>query len=104
MGMKIIQMDITIQRRESIMNVYQVIEQLIKRACSLRFIEREDGIYIRNQILHLLHLERFEKQESKAEEKEITDLLEDLVQYASEQGIIDDYYYNRNILESQIMN
>ncbi len=102
--MKIIQMDITIQRRESIMNVYQVIEQLIKRACSLRFIEREDGIYIRNQILHLLHLERFEKQESKAEEKEITDLLEDLVQYASEQGIIDDYSYNRNILASQIMN
>lgn len=62
-------MDITIQRRESIMNVYQVIEQLIKRACSLRFIEREDRIYIRNQILHLLHLERFEMQKVKRKKK-----------------------------------
>ena len=83
----------------------QLVQQLIKQALAAQLIELEDEIYARNQVLSLLHLAEYK--EIDAEEntsREIADLLEQIVDYACEQGIIEDLFDEKEIFSSRIMN
>ena len=83
----------------------QLVQQLIKQALAAQLIELEDEIYARNQVLSLLHLAEYK--EIDAEEntsREIADLLEQIVDYACEQGIIEDLFDEKEIFSSKIMN
>jgi UDPglucose--hexose-1-phosphate uridylyltransferase len=105
-GINIIQLDIMAKQkvREIGMDIYQVIQQLIDCALALEFIEQEDEIYVRNQILHLLAIHDFAAVKKIQNESEIPDLLEKLVDYACENEVIEDLFDEKEILTSNLMN
>ena len=83
----------------------QLVQQLIKQALATQLIEQEDEIYARNQVLSLLHLADYrEEAETENTSQEIPELLEQIVDYACEQGIIEDLYDEKEIFSSRIMN
>ncbi|WHY78228.1 UDP-glucose--hexose-1-phosphate uridylyltransferase [Neobacillus sp. WH10] len=85
--------------------INQLVQQLIKQALTAQLIEWDDEIYARNQVLSLLHLNDY-KEEGKTENTslEIPELLEQIVDYACEQGIIEDLFDEKEIFSSKIMN
>jgi UDPglucose--hexose-1-phosphate uridylyltransferase len=83
--------------------INQLIQQLIDQAIKAGLIEREDEIYARNQILSLLHLTEFTETYEDAK-LEIPDLLEQIVEYTCQQGIVEDIFDEREIFASLIMN
>ncbi|MCH1625034.1 UDP-glucose--hexose-1-phosphate uridylyltransferase [Fredinandcohnia quinoae] len=86
------------------MNIYETIQNLTNQAVTVQLIEEQDIVYVRNQILSLLELDDYVQTEVIVTEKGIPDLLEDLVQYAVENNIIEDYFDAKEILVSKIMN
>ncbi|PLR87115.1 UDP-glucose--hexose-1-phosphate uridylyltransferase [Bacillus sp. V33-4] len=86
------------------MDVYSVLQQLLRKAISIEMISSEDEVYARNQIMSLLALNEFRCDEPSEPNKDIPDLLDELTDYAVEKGIIDDLLDEREILSSQIMN
>ncbi|MEO2077308.1 MAG: UDP-glucose--hexose-1-phosphate uridylyltransferase [Bacillus sp. (in: firmicutes)] len=83
----------------------QLVQQLIDQALAVQLIEQEDQIYARNQILSLLGLTEF-KEVDFAERSNlgIPDLLEEIVNYACQQGVIEDIFDEKEIFSSKIMN
>lgn len=88
------------------MNVYIALERLVQHLATLEMIQAEDSIYARNQVMSLLGLLDFPNSLVMEEgiEQEIPDLLEELVQFAVEEGIIEDLLDEKEILSSKIMN
>nr|WP_210427148.1 UDP-glucose--hexose-1-phosphate uridylyltransferase [Priestia megaterium] len=85
--------------------IYQLIQQLINQALATQLIEREDEIYARNQILSLLHLTEFKEVDAAGESNfDIPDLLDLIVDYACNQGIIEELFDEKEIFSSKIMN
>lgn len=82
--------------------INQLIQQLIDKAISAQLIEPDDEIYARNQILSLLHLVEF-KESNGESDLEIPDLLEQIVDYACTQGIVEDIFDEKEIFSSKIM-
>ncbi|MEH7503080.1 UDP-glucose--hexose-1-phosphate uridylyltransferase [Neobacillus drentensis] len=85
--------------------IYQLIQQLINQAIVSQLIEQEDAIYARNQIQSLLNLTEFKEVDSIADfTDEIPDLLDLIVDYACNQGIIEGLFDEKEIFSSKIMN
>ncbi|WP_429472545.1 UDP-glucose--hexose-1-phosphate uridylyltransferase [Neobacillus sp. B4I6] len=85
--------------------IYQLIQQLINQAIAAQLIEREDEVYARNQILSLLHLTEFKEVDAAGESNfDIPDLLDLIVDYACNQGIIEELFDEKEIFSSKIMN
>ncbi|MDQ0973913.1 UDPglucose--hexose-1-phosphate uridylyltransferase [Neobacillus niacini] len=82
----------------------QLIQQLINKAIAAQLIDCDDEIYARNQILSLLRLVEFKDCETTESNLEIPDLLEQIVDFACEQGIIEDIFDEKEIFSSKIMN
>ncbi|MGV3465830.1 MAG: UDP-glucose--hexose-1-phosphate uridylyltransferase [Heyndrickxia sp.] len=85
-------------------DIYSVIQQLVSQAVSAKLIEEEDVMYARNQVLALLGLEAFKEATAKVEERNIPDLLDNIVEFACENNIIEDYFDAKEIFSSKIMN
>ncbi|RFB14920.1 UDP-glucose--hexose-1-phosphate uridylyltransferase [Bacillus sp. HNG] len=86
------------------MKIYGTVQQLTEQAIKVRLIEKEDKVYVRNQVLSLLGLEDFVPIEQVSPEKDIPTLVEDLVEFACENRVIEDYFDAKEILASKIMN
>ncbi|WP_026564615.1 UDP-glucose--hexose-1-phosphate uridylyltransferase [Bacillus sp. UNC41MFS5] len=85
--------------------IYQLIQHLINQAIATQLIEREDEIYARNQILALLKLAEFKEVDlAESSHFEIPDLLDLIVDYACNQGIIEELFDEKEIFSSKIMN
>jgi UDPglucose--hexose-1-phosphate uridylyltransferase len=88
------------------MNVYNALEQLVQHAVALEIIHSEDKIYARNQVMSLLGLldcpEYFVEEKDRGQE--IPDLLNELVQFAVHEGLIEDLLEEKEIFGSKIMN
>lgn len=83
--------------------INQRIQQLINKAIAADLILQEDEIYARNQILSLLKLVEFTECDGESN-LEIPDLLEEIVDYACEQGIVENIFDEKEIFSSKIMN
>ncbi|MED2839220.1 UDP-glucose--hexose-1-phosphate uridylyltransferase [Bacillus wiedmannii] len=85
--------------------IYQAIQQLIDRAIEVQLIEKEDEIYTRNQILSLLRLDDFvvEASAPAPAKKAISELLEELIEYACMHKVIEVVMDEKEILASAIM-
>ncbi|MEH7235815.1 UDP-glucose--hexose-1-phosphate uridylyltransferase [Bacillus sp. JJ1562] len=86
------------------MNIYVTVQQLTEQATKVGLVEKEDKIYVRNQVLSLINLEDFAPTERVSSEKDIPTLVEDLVEYACKHKVIEDYFDAKEILASKIMN
>ncbi|WP_042357200.1 UDP-glucose--hexose-1-phosphate uridylyltransferase [Bacillus rubiinfantis] len=86
--------------------IYHYIQQLIDQALVAGLIEKTDEIYARNQLLSLLHLSEFPETERKSavNPELIPDTLEQIVDYACKQGIVEDIFDEKEILASKMMN
>ncbi|MEH7082025.1 UDP-glucose--hexose-1-phosphate uridylyltransferase [Neobacillus drentensis] len=85
--------------------IYQLIQQLINQAIATQLIERDDEIYARNQILALLKVAEFKEVDLEVSGRlEIPDLLDLIVDYACNQGIIEELFDEKEIFSSKIMN
>ncbi len=87
------------------MMIYQAIQQLIDRAIEIQLIDQEDEIYTRNKILSLLRLGDFvvEASAPTSTKKAISELLEELIEYACMHKVIESVMDEREILASAIM-
>ena len=85
--------------------IYQAIQQLIDRAIKIQLIEQEDAIYTRNKILSLLRLDDFvvEAPAPGPAKKAISELLEELIEYACMHKVIEEVLDEKEILASAIM-
>ncbi|MDH5159464.1 UDP-glucose--hexose-1-phosphate uridylyltransferase [Heyndrickxia oleronia] len=88
------------------MNPYLSINELVYKAISLRMIQPEDEIYARNQIMALLGLTDFsnENEQKKMRNLDVPELLDELVLFAVQKGLIEDLFDAKEILSSHIMN
>ncbi len=86
------------------MGVYSIIEQLLTIAIKRDLIGREDRIYVRNQVLQQLHLDSFPENVTISKIESIPHLLQQLVNYAITENIIENNVDDKEIFQANIMN
>ena len=84
------------------MNIYGAIEKLLDYGEG-RLFEKEDRIYCLNLMLDVLHLDSFETADCEGS-AELEDILKVMLDYACEQGIIEDSVTYRDLFDTKIMN
>ncbi|KGP90238.1 galactose-1-phosphate uridylyltransferase [Pontibacillus chungwhensis BH030062] len=86
------------------MNIHDRIQQLVDLSVSESLIEREDSVYTRNQVLALMGLEEFTP-EGKNEDTDLTipDVLEELINYAVDEGLIEDMLDEKEQFQAKVM-
>lgn len=84
--------------------LFQTIEQLVKKGTEQTLITPKDEVYVRNQILGLLKVERFIPPTLEKSSLEIPDLLENLIDYAIQTEVIEDVLDDKEMLSAKIMN
>ena len=84
--------------------IHQTLAGLIQKALGTHLIEAADTDYVRNQVMNLLGLASFPEEEIKPADDTIPNLLENMVAYAVEQGVIEDIFDDKEMLSATIMN
>lgn len=82
--------------------VYQYVKDLVSYGEETGLVKKEDHIYITNRILEALGLSEYEEPEA-AKEKELPCILEGLLSYACEAGIIEDNITARDLFDTKLM-
>src|SRR5690606_28823758 len=94
------------------MAIYAYIQLLLNEGMKRGMIGPMDEIYVRNRILSLLQLDEFKNTENLENyQNQLPDdpeivipyILDQIVQYACERGIIEDYFDIREIFSAKIM-
>lgn len=84
--------------------VYENLAGLLQKALESALIEEADTAYVRNQVMNLLGLESFPEESIEPADDAIPNLLENLIAYAIEQGVIMDIFDDKEILSANMMN
>lgn len=85
--------------------VYQAVEDLIQYGRKRDLLGQEDMIYARNQVLDVLRLDEFEMPENKGQEEQLENILDVLLEFAAEQGILEENTtVYRDLLDTRLMN
>ncbi|WP_077623577.1 UDP-glucose--hexose-1-phosphate uridylyltransferase [Sediminibacillus massiliensis] len=85
------------------MTIYQAIDQLINKGIQTNLIKDEDTYYVRNQLLGLLQLNDYKSSGLPETDKTIPDLLDVLLEYAVEKGLIENILDEKEIFSANIM-
>ncbi|MFS8652712.1 MAG: UDP-glucose--hexose-1-phosphate uridylyltransferase, partial [Caldibacillus sp.] len=94
------------------MTIYAFIQLLLNEGMKRGMIEPMDEIYVRNRLLALLQLDEFKDTENLENyQNQLPDdpeivipyIIDQIVQYACERGIIEDYFDIREIFSAKIM-
>jgi UDPglucose--hexose-1-phosphate uridylyltransferase len=83
--------------------IYQYIASLVQKALEVELIEKADQIYVRNQVMGLIHLKTF-PEEVESINDTIPNLVEEIIRYAIQEGLIEDVFDDKEILAAKIMN
>lgn len=86
------------------MELQDKIQLLVAKAIKCNLIEEYDKIYCTNQVMDLFNLKDIEDKALQESEETIPDILEQLVDFAARNNIIEDLSDEKDILESKIMN
>ena len=84
-------------------NIYLEIEKLLAFAESVKFIEKEDIIYSRNKLLSVFGLNDCEEVTEKIEIEKPYEILNRMCDWASEKGIIENTFDERDLFDTKIM-
>lgn len=88
-----------------IRDISQLITAFVDKSIEAGDMHKLDRVYTRNQLLSLLHLNDFEDVSPVLYDGWTRlDILDELVQYAVDEQVIDDLHTSREILEAKIMN
>lgn len=92
------------QTKESDM-INKAIKNLVTYGLNAGLIEKEDSIYVTNQILEILKLDEYSKPEDCTEDISLEETLNCICDYAYEHNIIDDNgVVTRDLFDTKIMN
>ncbi len=86
------------------MEIHALIQSLLDQSMECEMIEREDEIYARNQLMSLLQLADYPEKMEGVKGASIPDVLEQIVQYAFEKGIVGILDADKEIFSSKLMN
>ncbi|GKX65773.1 UDP-glucose--hexose-1-phosphate uridylyltransferase [Inconstantimicrobium mannanitabidum] len=86
------------------MELQEKIQLLVAKAIESELIEKEDEIYCINQVMDLFHLKDIEKRNVELGEETIPDILDELVDFAAANNIIEDLSDEKDILSAKVMN
>ncbi len=79
------------------------IQALINYAVKNQLIEKEDEIVIRNQLLDALRADNWTEPDEVPEGLSVDDILKPLIDYACENGVIEDTAANRDLFDTRLM-
>lgn len=82
----------------------QLVQLLINKAIKIQLLNADDEIYVRNQMMGLLQIKQMEPSLKADSDEDLPDLLENIVDYACAEGIIEEYVDEREIFASKLMN
>ncbi|WP_297630985.1 UDP-glucose--hexose-1-phosphate uridylyltransferase [uncultured Clostridium sp.] len=87
------------------MDVYKELERLVKYGAKKELFQEEDKIYIRNSLIALFKLDEYKEVETEDEDLDSpTEILDNLLNYALEQGILEwNTSVYRDLLDTKIM-
>lgn len=80
------------------------INRLIHFGLQHHLISEDDEIYAVNLLLDLFHLDSFIKEEINEELSVATDILEEMLDYATQEGLIENNITERDLFDTRIMN
>ena len=80
------------------------INRLIYFGLQHHLISEDDEIYAVNLLLDLFHLDHFTKEEINEELEVATDILEEMLDYACQEGFIENNITERDLFDTRIMN
>ena len=80
------------------------INRLIHFGLQHHLISEDDEIYAVNLLLDLFHLDHFTKEETNEELEVATDILEKMLDYACQEGFIENNITERDLFDTRIMN
>ena len=80
------------------------INRLIHFGLQHHLISEDDEIYAVNLLLDLFHLDHFTKEEINEELEVATDILEKMLDYACQEGFIENNITERDLFDTRIMN
>jgi UDPglucose--hexose-1-phosphate uridylyltransferase len=86
------------------MMIYQHIQGLIQKGIETNLIDKIDQTYVRNQVLALLNLQSFPETVDKVSDDTIPDLIDNIVDYAAANNVIENVFDDKEILSANIMN
>ena len=84
--------------------IYNAIKKLVTYGLNTGLISPEEKIYSTNLILDTLKLEDYEEPEGEYGQVDLEEVLKELLDYAVEQGIIEDSVVYRDLFDTRLMN
>lgn len=85
--------------------VYEAIQALVQYGLDTGLITEADRIYATNQILEVLGMDEYEEPERPASKADLEEILKALLDYASENGVLeDDSVVYRDLFDTRLMN
>lgn len=85
-------------------DISQTIAQFLRKAIQMDLVDPVDEIYLRNRLLDILQLEDYVETENLDEMPDLLDSMDEMIYYAVQNKLIEDYQYEKDILKAKIMN
>ncbi len=83
--------------------IYANIQQLIDYSVQNHLIEPVDALVIRNQLMNALHVYDWQDEPANSTAASVDELLQPLIDYACENGVIEDTTANRDLFDTLLM-
>ncbi len=83
--------------------IYSAVQKLINYAIDKKLIDVVDEYVIRNQLMDALCLSEWEENCTEYDNENIDDILNDIVDYACENGVIPDTVNSRDLFDTKLM-
>ena len=84
--------------------VYDAIKKLVQYGLNAGLFEEVDRIFVINQILETLHMDEYEEPEQVYTDVDLEETLKELLDFACEQGLIQDSIAYRDLFDTKLMN
>lgn len=84
--------------------IYSSVKKLVAYGLETGLVPKEEEIYTTNLILDVLHLDDFEDDGREYQNVELESTLKEILDYAVEQGIIEDSIVYRDLFDTKLMN
>ena len=85
--------------------ISEAVRDLVQYGLDTGLLDEEDRYYARNQILRLLGLTEYEETEEPEKKRSLEDILETLLDYAAENGLLEhDSVTYRDLFDTKLMN
>jgi UDPglucose--hexose-1-phosphate uridylyltransferase len=85
------------------MNIYSLIEELVKYGINKGLVDSADTVYVTNRLLELFDERSYENASNDENPREVHLILDDMLKIAIEKGLLEDTQTNRDLFDTKIM-